>query len=43
MLLGVKLLAAAYGGYSELARGLDVDGPDPFWSDPGAGWATRVG
>ena len=33
-------LRAAILEYSQLPKGVDVDGPDPFWSAPGAGWAA---
>lgn len=39
----VKTFVAAYEHFHEVNKAVDVDGPDPFWSDPGKGWATAVG
>ena len=36
----IKLCKAAYEHFADVAKAVDVDGPDPFWADPGKGWAS---
>lgn len=39
----VKIFVQAFRNYGTLSHGVEIDGPDPFWSDPGAGWGRRTG
>ena len=36
----IKLCKAAYEHFADVTKAVDVDGPDPFWADPGKGWAS---
>ena len=38
----INTFVAAFRNYDSVSRAVDMDGPDPFWTDPGAGWGSKV-